>query len=127
VLTLVENYINIDWVKPFNGGVLINGYRVEVRTVLGIFTQELNNCNGSLELIVDATECNVYFEDLMASPFELNLGAVVEVRLLAYNYYGDSTYSDMAYNQDIVWMPDAVQILQNAVDITSAFVIGLTW
>jgi hypothetical protein len=96
VCTLVDNYVNINWVKPFNGGALINGYRVEVKTVLGIFTQELNKCDGSEEAIVDATECNVYFEDLMASPFDLDLGAVIEVRMLAYNYYGDSAYSDVA-------------------------------
>jgi hypothetical protein len=34
--------------------------------------------------------------DLTAAPFNLELGAMIEVRLLAFNYYGDSAYSDVA-------------------------------
>lgn len=56
----------------------------------------MNNCDGSVEAIVAATECFVTLADLVAAPFDLGLGAVIEVKLLAYNYYGDSAYSDVA-------------------------------
>lgn len=58
----------------------------------------MTDCDGSLEEITDARECNVNFETLMNSPFSLPIGEVINVKMIAYNYYGESSYSPIAGN-----------------------------
>ena len=130
-LSYVGDYMLIDWEAPFNGGATINGYRIEIKTAGMVFTQDLTNCDGSQPDITDATQCIVYIATMMASPFSLPLGETIDVRLLAYNYYGESEYSQIASNLQIVWKPDPIQNLQTHytpnLAVTDAYKVGLTW
>jgi hypothetical protein len=55
----------------------------------------------------------VYLSTLKSSPFSLTLGASVDVKIIAYNVYGDSAPSPLASDQHIVFVPDPPINLQN--------------
>lgn len=44
----------------------------------------------------------------MNSPFDLPLFESINVKMIAYNYYGESVYSPIASNLWVVWKPDAI-------------------
>jgi hypothetical protein len=47
ICTLETDYIKIDWDAPFNNAGNINGYRIEIRTVGNVWTQDFTDCDGS--------------------------------------------------------------------------------
>lgn len=47
LVTLITDHIKISWDEPFNGGALINGYRIELRTTENVYTQDMLDCDGS--------------------------------------------------------------------------------
>lgn len=63
----------------------------------------------------------------MNSPFSLPIGEVINVKMIAYNFYGESSYSPIASNQNVVWKPDAVINLRDNTAVTKATRIGLLW
>ena len=67
----------------------------------------------------------------MESSFGLTIGSTIEVRLLAYNQYGESEYSPVASNIELVWKPDPVRDLQTHytpnLAMTTDTQVGLTW
>jgi hypothetical protein len=38
IVDLVTDHVKISWPEPFNGGALINGYRIEIRTATNVYT-----------------------------------------------------------------------------------------
>lgn len=64
---------------------------------------------------------------LTAEPFNLVLGASIEVVVIANNEYGDSLESAVGSGANIVLVPDAPINLKDAPSITTASKIGLTW
>jgi hypothetical protein len=125
---VVDDYVLIDWVAPFNGGTAITGYRIYIRqTDGGVYTQDLVTCNGASGVIIAATACQVPLTTLTTAPYSLSLGATVDVKLIAYNAYGDSAFSSVGTGANIVGLPDAPVSLQNDPSVTSALKIGLLW
>jgi hypothetical protein len=125
--TLESDFIRIAWEEPSNGGSNIYGYRVEIRTIATTWVQDLNDCDGSLEAITDQLYCDVKFETLMTAPFNLPLYEQINVRMVAYNIYGESELSLTAQNLWIVWKPESVLNLRDDTAVSSAVQIGLLW
>lgn len=81
VSTLVDNYVHIDWVAPFNGGATITGYRVQIRTVANVWVQDTANCDASQEAVTAATECITYLSTLTNAPFSLPFGESIDIKM----------------------------------------------
>jgi hypothetical protein len=63
----------------------------------------------------------------MNAPFNLPIGSSINVKMIAYNYYGESAYSPICSNLNVVWKPYAVENLRDDTSVTSATLIGLLW
>jgi hypothetical protein len=57
---------------------------------------------------------------LTSAPFSLSLGATVDVKLIAYNFYGDSAVSPIGNGANIVGVPDSPVLLRSNPLVTSA-------
>lgn len=57
---------------------------------------------------------------LISAPYSLTLGSTVDVKVIAYNIYGDSSYSEVGNGANIVLVPDSPINLANNVTVTSA-------
>lgn len=118
---VVEDYVLISWVKPTTGGSEITGYLVTIRqTDGGVYTESLTDCDGSDGAIIASTSCQVQLSTLTSAPYSLSLGATVDAKVLAYNYYGNSGVSPVGSGANIVGVPDAPTLLQNDPQVTSA-------
>lgn len=73
------------------------------------------------------TLCNVPLSSLTSPPYNLNLGSSIDVKVIAYNVYGDSDYSAVGSGDFIVLVPDAPIQLANMPDVTNVLQIGLQW
>ena len=87
---MIDNYVFIDWVAPFNGGSQITAYKVFIRQSENIFSQDLIDCDGTDLAIVSGTSCTVPLDSLTSSPYSLSLGVSIDVKVIASNYFGDS-------------------------------------
>jgi hypothetical protein len=57
---------------------------------------------------------------LTSTPYSLSLGATVDAKLVAYNFYGDSATSSIGSGANIVGVPDSAVSLASDPLITSA-------
>ena len=90
------NKVRISW-EPFgdDGGLPILGYRVEIQTILGIYTQDLLDCDALIQEIIDQSFCEVKIrQTLKEAPFALQDGDYVFARIIAINIIGESTPSE---------------------------------
>lgn len=56
----------------------------------------LVDCDGANVIIIASTECSVPIATFTAVPFSLDeLGSPINVRIKAYNSYGESTFSEI--------------------------------
>lgn len=69
----------------------------------------------------------VPLSSLTSAPYSLSLGATVDVKVVAFNFYGDSEQSDVGSGATIVLVPDSPTNLQNVQEITNDSRIGFTW
>jgi hypothetical protein len=84
----------IEWVAPEANGSPLTGYRVEIEQSDGLtYSEELTYCDGSVYVIFTNTACTVPLSALTTTPFSLTMGMQVNVRVIAYNTYGDSAAS----------------------------------
>ena len=91
-----SSLVIINWSEPTdNGGVSIDGYKVEIETsVDGVFSKDTLNCDAETdEAIILATSCPIPVATLRSSPFNLADGATVIARVTAFNQIGDSITS----------------------------------
>jgi hypothetical protein len=84
--------VQIDWVAPNAGGSDITGYRILILESDGFtYSLELDDCDGTYtQAIIDSQQCTVKVTNLRDEPFSLAWGSSVEVKVLAFNSYGDS-------------------------------------
>ncbi len=64
---------------------------------------------------------------LTVSPFSLPQGSSVYARIVAINYYGDSSVSAPGNGALILLVPDAPTSVQNVPSVTNKSQIGLSW
>jgi hypothetical protein len=124
---VIDNYVLIDWVRPFNGGKTITGYKIYIRQTENIYSINLVDCDGSTSSITSATQCQVPLSSLTSSPYSLSLGATVDVKVIAYNSYGDSEYSEVGSGATVALVPDMPIDLENDLDVTNDIRIGFNW
>lgn len=119
--------VNIKWTKPKVNGLEITAYTVTIQTSTGSFLTELTNCDGAKTDIVAATQCEIPLTTLITAPFNLARGDSVNVKILATNAYGSSSYSAVGSGAIIVLVPDApVNLLDNHT-VTLQNQVGLVW
>jgi hypothetical protein len=112
--SVVLDTIKVDWIEPFNGGIAITAYKILIRTTAGgVYTEDLVDCDGSDGGIVIDTECFIPFTTLRVAPFSLSQGATVDAKIIAINFYGESTPSEIGGGANIVGVPEAPVNLQN--------------
>lgn len=60
------------WDEPtYLGGLTINSYLVEIKSIDGTYFTRVPECDGTLTDVISARECRVSQLDLMAEPFSL--------------------------------------------------------
>lgn len=92
--TIMGENVLIDWVAPADNGLTITKYAIYIQKAdPAYYTQDLVNCNGELQQIIDATQCTVPRSALMTTPFDLQWGDHVWAKVVATNAYGDSIES----------------------------------
>jgi hypothetical protein len=108
-------------------GAEILGYRVYIRQLDLTYSEQLEYCDGSNLQSLTTQECTVPLSVLTASPYDLNLGNAVYVTVIAYNMYGDSETSPVGSGAVIQLVPDSPKNLQDLLDVTNSFRVGLSW
>jgi len=85
------------------------GYFVYIRQTDGIYSLELEYCDGSDPDIILALSCTIPLNTLTQSPFALQfgpqLGEQVDVKIIAYNEYGNSPSSPIGGTARIQVVP----------------------
>lgn len=117
----------IDWTAPNDHGSPITGYNIYIQQHDGTYTQESVECDGTSPTVIASTQCEVSSFSLIASPYNLLKDESVNVKVIAYNFYGDSVMSEAGNGAQIQLVPDAPVNLANDASITDAFKVGLTW
>jgi hypothetical protein len=89
----------------------------------------LNDCDGSNPAIVSATQCVIDVLVLRSTPFNLPWGRKVYAKVIAHNFYGNSTESLPGAGDSGVLMtyPDAPTTLTETVLARAADSITFTW
>ena len=94
---MIDEYnISISWTLPSDqGGLSIDGYKVEIKTATDTFEQDLTNCDAENEVtIISSRTCTVKVDDtLRQPPFNLADEATVTARVTAINDIGSSQVS----------------------------------
>jgi hypothetical protein len=103
----VDNVI-VSWVPDYDGGSPIFAYKILTRESDGeTFTEDLVNCNGSEQTIVDGDSCTVPISALKADPYSLIWGASIYAKVKAINLVGESEYSLEGNGAVILTTPNA--------------------
>lgn len=76
---------------------MILGYYIYIRQTDGIYSLETTYCDGTNQDIILALSCTIPLNTLTQSPFALKfgpqIGEEVNVKVIAYNEYGNSPFS----------------------------------
>ena len=91
--TNVNNLVVLDWQAPAANGLEITSYTILIRNGDNLFAENLDYCNGADSAIVASTQCTIPLSSLTADPFNLILGADIELQVEAHNLYGSSGFS----------------------------------
>ena len=127
-----EYEIGISWSLPADlGGLSISSYRLEIKTSIGTFAQDLANCDAeNSSSVISSRSCAIPTTVLRAGPFNIGDSEPIIVRVTAINDIGESTVS--AESSDTS-MPIAdtepnppTNFLKNDVDTTKTQV-AFTW
>jgi hypothetical protein len=94
--------VTIDWVKPYDGGSSITGYKIYIRKHDGTYDLEVSSCDGSDSAIMAATSCTIPVNTVRIAPFMLAWGSTVEVKVISFNSYGDSVESSVGISNIII-------------------------
>jgi len=126
--TVITNYAIFNWNAPADNGTPITAYRVLIRQGGDTgFVEDKTLCDGTKFLVIQDTQCVVQLSHLSALPFQLLLGAEIQIKVMATNAYGDSVISDVGNGAIMVHVPDAPINLQDDPLTTSDSVIRFIW
>ena len=91
------------------------------------FAQELVDCDGSSQTVIDAETCTVQISNLIVTPFDLEWGQGVYASVTAHNAYGVSETSHIGSGVIILTIPDSpLEFVEDPIVRTKS-TIGLTW
>ncbi len=121
----------VEWNAPEENGEALLGYYVYLRQSNGVYTMEPIHCNGSSPDIILAKSCTIPLNTLTQSPFTLQfgpqLGEYVNVKVIAYNEYGNSNPSPIGGLARIQIVPDPPASFGYDLFQTIDTEIGLQW
>jgi hypothetical protein len=117
----------ISWSYPIDNGSPVTGYIIYLRQSDNSTYTVNSNCDGSTSEIKLARSCSVPIEVLRATPFNLNWGANVFAKVVAFNVFGNSAISDSGSQAIILTNPSAPQVLAEVTAARSATSITLSW
>jgi hypothetical protein len=82
--------VKISWSSPVSNGEQVTAYKIEIHISgsTGTLWYEDSSCDGSNSVIFTNKYCIVPMSDLIASPYSLAFGDLVQVRVSAYNSDG---------------------------------------
>jgi hypothetical protein len=128
VTSISGNQIVISWTAPNNNGAAITSYKISIRHHDEVtFSEDLTNCDGSSSEIVLALQCSIPLTTLTSAPYSLVFGDSIFAKVIAVNYYGDSIESESGNGAIITSVPTPTINLVDNTEVTSAYIIGLTW
>ena len=124
----VTNQMYIDWEAPFWNGSPITGYKVYILEHDKVtYTQESVECDGTSADVIANTICHVSLSNLIVPPYSLVMNEEVYAKIIAYNVYGDSPFSEPGNNGLVKLVPDAPVNLANDPTVTDDTRIKITW
>jgi len=111
---------------------------VNIKKADGTFATELVDCNGSSPAVVSAAACTVPVSTLIAAPFYIEFGQVIQAKVIAKNIQTDpitlmktlvdfSPESEVGGTAVILTNPSAPVGLVSKPTITAATQVGLSW
>jgi len=107
------------------------GYYVYIRQTDGVYSLELQYCDGSNQDIILALSCTIPLNTLTQSPFALQFGPQegeqVNVKIVAYNEYGNSPSSAIGGTARIQVVPSPPASFGYDLFNTINTEIGLQW
>lgn len=128
VTSIQGSSVRVTWTPPDNGGSPITAYRIEVRQVDDTtYSVDSTDCNGSDSVTKAAGYCDIPIATLRASPFSHDWGADIYAKIIAINLVGESIESPAGNGAIILTTPDKPLSLENALLVTNAIQIGLSW
>jgi hypothetical protein len=78
VIDSITGNVIVSWVEPEDNAATITEYSIEIlQTGSVVWTEENSACDGSLEDIVEATQCSIAMSTLTADPYYLTRGDLV--------------------------------------------------
>lgn len=119
--SVIGNRLQIIWTAPFANGSPLTKYNVLIKQTDGGFSEDLINCDGGSYTTFTSTACSLPLSVLTAAPYNLVQGQSVFAKVIASNYFGDSSASPLGNGGVVVLVPDAPLSLLNAPTITNAF------
>lgn len=127
--SIVGTNARLSWAAPASNGQSITAYEVVIQHSDGTtFSTETSACDGSSAAIVTATQCDIPLTTLIASPFSLLRGGLVQVKARAANAQGFGPYSQVNADGALVeTVPAQVQGLTFDVAVSSASQITISW
>lgn len=127
VSTIETNTVVLTWTAPYDNGSPLTKYTIGIKDSQGNYLTTVPGCDGTSTVVITARKCVVALADLTSSPFNLELGDEISVRIMAHNIYGASLNSEPGSGANIVLVPDAPINFSNVPSITTASRIGLKW
>jgi hypothetical protein len=115
-------------VQPGDGSSIITGYKIEIQSnEPSVYYEDLTDCDGSQQTVVDGLQCIVPITTLLAEPFNLPWGSLIYAKVTAINVVGLSDVSDPGSGVQILTRPDPPINLENVPGITQKDQIGISW
>jgi len=120
-------YVNISWTQPFNNGLNITAYRIQILKQTGTsFLTNTAECDGANNLIIGQMYCLVLMTTLRTtSTFAYSYNQVPKVQVAAINAEGMGPYKNSSGGAAIQTPPLApvgsVTTIINSTDDTTVF------
>ena len=88
--------VTVSWSLPVANGYPVHAYKILVQEkASGFYTQESTDCDGTSAEVVAGRECTIALATLRATPYNLEKGDSVNVKVISVNKFGDSKRSSL--------------------------------
>jgi hypothetical protein len=126
--TNTNDQVTVSWSDPVANGQAIHAYRFYVLQSDGVtYTEETTDCDGTNASVVSNRQCTIALLTLKSSPYSLNSGDSVSVKVVSVNIYGESVESSAGNGAVIQLVPDSPVNLANDATTTTDTLIKFTW
>lgn len=88
-----ETLVRIDWTPPYANSEPITAYRIIIQQANGVFSEQIEDCDGSDATNIANTYCDIPMTVLRAAPYSLVQKAIVIAKVSAKNVIGWSPIS----------------------------------